>query len=310
MIPQPVIARFLKDVSDGRYDGVPRLGVRWQPLENHALKRRYEVSPDLTGVLVTGIYPGSPAAELLQDSDVLLTVDGHRIADDGTGEFRSGERTAFAHFIDSRQVGQEVAVSFLRQGQPQTGKVALRWLPGAGELIREEQYDSRPSYFIFGGVAFVPLTLNYLHAYGSAWYRDAPKSLLATRDVLPAEAGEQVVLIAEVLPAEVNEGYHGVDSAIVRQVDGVKPHDLHHVVELLERGESKFVTMTYGDGRRLVLDRAMAREANSKILKQYQIESDRSVDLVDRGTASRDVDDAGPRSSSQSSTGGRTAERN
>ena len=279
MIPQPVIDRFLEDIADGRYDGVPRLGVRWQPLENPALKRRYEVSGGLTGVLVTGIYPGSPAAEFLQENDILLSVDGHRIANDGTVEFRSGERTAFTYFIDVRQAGQGVAVSFLRQGQMRSGNLVLRWLPGAGELIRERQYDSRPPYFIFGGVTFVPLTRNYLHAYGPEWYRDAPDALLAAQGILPAEAGEQVVLIAQVLPADVNEGYHDVRAEIVRQVDGVKPRDLRHLVELLEGGESEFVAIAHGAGRQLVLDRALARATNGKILRQYQIESDRSADL-------------------------------
>ena len=283
MIPQPVIDRFLQDVSDGRYDGVPKLGVRWQSLENPALKRRYDVSGELTGVLVTGIYPGSPAAELLRENDVLLSVDGHRIANDGTVEFRSDERTAFAYYIDNRQAGQEVAVSFLRQGQVRSGNLVLRWLPGAGELIREQQYDSRPPYFIFGGVTFVPLTRNYLHAFGPEWYRDAPDALLAAQGVLPADAGEQVVVIAQVLPADVNEGYHHVRSEIVRQVDGVKPRDLRHLVELLEGGESEFVAITHGAGRQLVLDRALARATNVKILQQYQIESDRSAELSAAG---------------------------
>jgi S1-C subfamily serine protease len=38
-VPAPVLLRFLEDVADGRYDGVPGLGFHWQALENGLLSR-------------------------------------------------------------------------------------------------------------------------------------------------------------------------------------------------------------------------------------------------------------------------------
>jgi len=37
-IPMPVVNRFLKDIADGHYDGVPGMGVVWQKLENPSLR--------------------------------------------------------------------------------------------------------------------------------------------------------------------------------------------------------------------------------------------------------------------------------
>ena len=40
MIPEPVIRHFLEDVSDGRYDGFPRLGIDVQDMESEAQRAR------------------------------------------------------------------------------------------------------------------------------------------------------------------------------------------------------------------------------------------------------------------------------
>lgn len=46
-----------------------------------------------TGILVTRVYKGSPAEGKVKSGDVILSVAGHSVADDGTVEFRPRERT-------------------------------------------------------------------------------------------------------------------------------------------------------------------------------------------------------------------------
>ena len=279
MVPAPVVQRFLQDVSDGRYDGLPALGVRWQALENPALKRRQHVPAGETGVVVTAVYPGSPAAAALRRNDVLLSVEGRPIADDGTVEFRAGERTVLEYFIDSHQVGDGVRVAFVRDGERRSATLALRWQPGAGSLVGAQQHDTKPSYFVFGGVVFVPLTVNYLQSLGPEWYRDAPPRLLAALGDVPEAAGQQVVVITQVLAAELNEGYHDVAGRVVSEVDGTRPRNLRHLVALLDKGASELLSITCDGGQQIVLDRAQARAAGARILERYQISADRSPDL-------------------------------
>jgi hypothetical protein len=66
-------------------------------------------------------------------------------------------------------------------------------------LIPIHQYDKLPSYFIFAGLVFVPLTQPYLHEYGDDWYNTSPRRLCerAMRS-FPTQEGEQMVIISQV----------------------------------------------------------------------------------------------------------------
>src|SRR5947209_1383417 len=52
MVPTPVISRFLKDVSDGRYDGYVDLGITYGKLQNPAQRKFLGLKDDDRGVLV------------------------------------------------------------------------------------------------------------------------------------------------------------------------------------------------------------------------------------------------------------------
>lgn len=68
------------------------------------------------------------------------------------------------------------------------------------QLVPVHQFDKLPSYFIFAGLVFVPLTQPYLHEYGEDWYNTSPRRLCerALRE-LPKKAGEQLVILSQVL---------------------------------------------------------------------------------------------------------------
>jgi hypothetical protein len=59
------------------------------------------MDPNTSGSLVYKIDPLAPAANILQEGDIVLEVDGTPIADDGTVEFRNDERVEFAHLVPS-----------------------------------------------------------------------------------------------------------------------------------------------------------------------------------------------------------------
>jgi hypothetical protein len=128
-------------------------------------------------------------------------------------------------------------------------------------------------------VVFVPLTVNYLQSLGPEWYRDAPPRLLAALDDVPEVPGQQVVVIAQVLAAEINEGYHEVAGRVVTEVDGTRPRNLRHLAAMLEKGASELLSITCDGGEQIVLDRPQARAAGARILERYQISADRSPDL-------------------------------
>lgn len=66
-------------------------------------------------------------------------------------------------------------------------------------LVPVHQFDKLPSYYIFAGLVFIPLTQPYLHEYGEDWYNTSPRRLCerALRE-LPKKAGEQLVILSQV----------------------------------------------------------------------------------------------------------------
>jgi len=67
-------------------------------------------------------------------------------------------------------------------------------------LVPVHQFDKLPSYYIFAGFVFIPLTQPYLHEFGEDWYNASPRRLCewALRE-LPKKAGEQLVILSQVL---------------------------------------------------------------------------------------------------------------
>jgi hypothetical protein len=75
-------------------------------------------------------------------------------------------------------------------------------------LVPVHQFDKLPSYYIFAGFVFIPLTQPYLHEFGEDWYNNSPRRLCerALRE-LPKKAAEQLVILSQVLMDDINVGY-------------------------------------------------------------------------------------------------------
>ncbi|MDF1577148.1 MAG: serine protease [Desulfobulbales bacterium] len=280
MVPAPLIKHFLDDLKDGRYDGFPDDGVICQTMENEGLRRMYGLPPDRTGCLVYLVQPGSPGEGAILIGDVIMEIDGHGVAEDGTIEFRPKERTSMNYFTQSHQIGEELALTIWRAGKELREKIVLNVRAGENRLVPIERHDIRPTYYIFGGLIFSPLTVNYLKSWGATWYNDAPKNLLARYyfDHL-TQAGEEIVNLVRVLPAEVNKGYHYSGDYRIEKVNGQPIKNLRHLIDLVENSRGEFVVFSDRWGATIVLDRRAAEKDNAGILETYRIPADRSADL-------------------------------
>ena len=285
MVPPPIIQHFLDDFeANGRVDGFPSLGVVTQDMENPALKARYDLTEEQTGVLIYQILPGAPAGGILREGDVILYVDGQPVADDGTVEFRPRERTKASYLVQRRQIGEPLDLTVWREGEALDVQVPLNRSMLEDLLVPAEQYDHLPPYFIYGGIVFCPLSRNLLREWGSNWFDSAPKDLTSRLLFnIPEKEGQEVVLALKVLAADINEGYHSVANWTVAEVNGIEVLNLRHLVELVEQGEpGPFMEFVGANGRKIVLAREEAEAAGPAILATYRIEADRSPDLPSR----------------------------
>ena len=281
MVPAPIIQHFFEDISDGKLDGFPDLGVYTQRMENPDIREKYAMPENTTGVLVNQIVPGSSAEGFIYPGDVILAIDDSPIANDGTVEFRAKERTNLVYMVQNHQIGDDLNIKIMREGKVQNLSVNLNSSYEKNWLIPYEQYETLPTYFIYGGLVFSPLSINLFNIWGSKWFDNAPKELVALLiNNIPKVEGEQVVILLRVLPASVNDGYQNFAPWIVKKVNGKEIINMKDLVQTIENDESSpFVILENDTNQQIVLSREKAKQANPQILATYKIKEDRSLDL-------------------------------
>ncbi|OMO52713.1 Peptidase S1 [Corchorus olitorius] len=298
IIPVPVIKHFITGVEEsGKYVGFCSMGLSCQPTENVQLRNHFKMQPHMTGVLVSKINPLSDAHRILKKDDIILSFDGVPIANDGTVPFRNRERITFDHLVSMKKPNETGLVKVLRNGEEHEFTITLRPLQ---PLVPVHQFDKLPSYYIFAGLVFVPLTQPYLHEYGEDWYNTSPRRLCerALKE-LPKKAGEQLVILSQVLMDDINAGYERlaelqdacrVDffskknelcaNGQVKKVNGVEIENLKHLCQLVENCSTESLRFDLDDDRVVALNYKSARIATSRILQRHRIPSHMSSDLL------------------------------
>jgi S1-C subfamily serine protease len=280
MVPSPVIKHFLTDIADGKYDGIPELGISTQEMENPDIRLKFGMSKEDTGALISYIDPDSPARGVLRSGDVILAIDGVRVENDKTVEFREGERTHLKYLIQKKQMNDSIRLRILRQKKIMNVAVKLSTPLHSSRLVPHEQYDVSPTYYILGGMLFEPVTLNYLKTWGKKWIFSAPDDI--THYYLYGKRTDdrkQVIVLVEVLADEINVGYHDLDNRVVSYVNGKKISTMADLVAAFENNAGKYHIILDERGHQIVLDRSKVDQNSERILERYRITADRSKDL-------------------------------
>uniref|UniRef100_A0A803KMJ4 Protease Do-like PDZ domain-containing protein n=1 Tax=Chenopodium quinoa TaxID=63459 RepID=A0A803KMJ4_CHEQI len=286
IIPVPVIKHFIAGIEErGKYVGFCSLGLSCQAMENQQLREHFGMDTGMTGVLVSKINPISEAHKILKIDDVILAFDGVAIANDGTVittmvvPFRNRERITFDHLVSMKKPNEKAELKVLRDGKECNFLINVHPLQ---PLVPVHQFDKLPSYYIFAGLLFIPLSQPYLHEYGEEWYNASPRRLCerALREQ-PKKAGEQLVILSQVLMDDINAGYERLAELQVKKVNGVEIDNLKHLCQLVEECKEKNLRIDLDDDRVIVLDYHKAKLATSRILKRHRIPSAVSSDLIE-----------------------------
>ena len=284
LVPGPMLRHFLAGIELGKAADVPGLGLATQNLENPALRNHLGMRPRDTGVLVTAVQFGSSAWGQLEVGDVLMEIDGLRIADNGTVRYRGRYRCQFDAVIGDHHVGDVVTARVLRRAKAKDVKMTMQSMAW---LVPRTEYDRRPMWFLFGGLVFQRLTAEYLRNWGDRWWDKAPKELMHMYlSGLRKPEQQEVVVLAQVLADAVNVGYEAFHNDVVVSANGEKPVDMADFVRLMDAAKGE-VVIKLSSGGTVLLDAGEARAAESRILARYHVPADRSADLPKRRVAAK-----------------------
>src|SRR5438309_4233550 len=274
MIPTPVIRRFLKDVEDGHYDRYVDLGLTPIKLQNPAQRHFLGLKDDDRGVLVGTVIAAGPAANSLQAGDVLLAIDDHPIASDGTVELE-GTRVDMPEVVERKFKGDKVKLDIWRDKQPLSVSVQLDTVPVY--LVQAHRYDVRPRYLLYGGLLFQPLNLDLLEAYQPTDLRIRHFFDFFVLEQIYLEHSD-VIVLTNILPDPINTYLAPYRGGIVDEINGQKVRTLDDLAKMLAEPADRFVVNLIGDGPPLVLDSKQVEAARERIKTRYNVTREQNLE--------------------------------
>ncbi|MFA5261685.1 MAG: trypsin-like peptidase domain-containing protein [Candidatus Omnitrophota bacterium] len=244
MIPVPIINHFLDDLQDnGTYDGFPSLGVEYHNTESSALREYYKLNDHNGGVYITRVLPFFSADGILQEGDIILAVNGVPLGMDGTFEFRNNERLGFSYLVHNQQIGQSFSFKIVRDGVVQEKTVTFQ---SYVELIPQPNSFEKPPYYIYGGMVFTVLSADLLQSWGQQWWEKAPLEFMAYlmgEGRLNLDRKKELVVLLQVLPDDVNIGYHDFSNEVIKKVNGLEFGSFEEFVKLLAKSKPPFTVI-------------------------------------------------------------------
>jgi S1-C subfamily serine protease len=284
IIPNEEVELFLKDISDGHYDGKPAMYDDLQTLENPALRDFLKIDKSVEGMVVH--RPDKTDANYpLKEWDVITRIGDTPIDNQGMVKIDKDLRVNFAYMIQRLAKDDKLPLTVVRAGKPL--KIELPVSPNRPTLA-PDLHGEYPSYFVYGPVVFSRATRQFLSAFennaGLLRILGYVKSPLITRAYDPPspELEELVIISSPFFPHKLANGYSNPTGAVVNSVNGTPVRSLRHLVELLRDLKDPFVTLEFGSrsGEALVFSRTAAMAATDDILTDNGVRAQGSPDMM------------------------------
>jgi S1-C subfamily serine protease len=274
-IPTPIINHFLTDLADGHYNGFPQAGIRVMPLQNPAYRAMLKMPDNDEGVRIDGFLPGATCGKLLKMDDVILKIGPYPVGSDGTILYQ-GNRIGAALGFQLAQDGQSVPLELWRDGGETN--VSLPVHVDTADRATGNEYDPRPRYFVYGGLVFVPLNLDYIRAVGRGVASDLYYQLFYQPYENPPARPKEPVVLSTVLSDEVNANIGVRGGALVARINGHPINCLRDVAQAFETNTNRYDTIAFSPHHAVeCLDRQAVLDATPGILKNYRLISDRHL---------------------------------
>lgn len=278
MIPIPIIRHFLTEIETGSYEGFPIEGITIRTMESPALRDYYQMKTDQTGILITEVKENSFFLDKLLPGDVILSIEGVSIENNGNISLDDKHWIFFVHLFSQKFYGETIVLKILRQGEEMPLSILIDKEQKAERLVRNTEYEKRPTYYVKGGLVFQPLNNNYFQFLDS---RNCCPSYLKyyANHGRVKEGRKEIVVLSRVLPDDVNLGYQSVSDEVVYEVNGKKINQMRDLIEAIESHDGAFHRILTEQHSEIILDREAVDLRDSEILSQYLISADRSADL-------------------------------
>ena len=142
-------------------------------------------------------------------------------------------------------------------------------------------YDALPRYYVYAGLVFTPLTLDYVKTFGRNWRNVANLEMIYElyyrKNEKPETARKEPVVLAATLAHPVNADIRLASRAMINEINGKRIESLEDIIEALEKNKKNQHLIKFGSGTIESLNTEAANNAHKNILETYSIPSDRRL---------------------------------
>ena len=278
-IPPPVINHFFKDIEDGTYDGFPQAGIRLVALQNPAYRRSLKLAGEDLGARVDSILPIPSTQQVLKEEDVIVKIGPYPLGSDGTILYQ-GNRLNGAMAFQEAQHGGSIPLKLWRKGEEVD--VSLPVYVYQEDRSVGNQYGALPRYYVYAGLVFTTLSLDFMKTFGRNWADAANAELVYElyyrRHEFPNETRSEPIIMAAVLADPVNANLTVRSRTLVDRINGIRITNLEDVIKAFDTVKNDQHVIEYLPNHSFeCLDRAEADKANLNILKTYGVPKDRRL---------------------------------
>ncbi|SVC62811.1 uncharacterized protein METZ01_LOCUS315665, partial [marine metagenome] len=210
--------------------------------------------------------------------DVILAVGEYPVGSDGT-ILLEGNRVYCTTAFQVPQKGQKLKLKVWRDKKEIN--VAVPMEVRGDDANIGNLFDAPPRYFVFAGLVFTPLTLDYVRTFGRNWRSVANSEMIYElyyrRNETPEKMRKEPVVLASTLAHPVNADMRLSSRAMIDSINGKRIESLEDVIAAFQENTKAQHIIQFVSGTVECLDNVRAEEANPEILSTYGIQSDRRL---------------------------------
>jgi len=264
--------RILKDM---KLEGMPLFHISSVYMKGDKnLKKSLGLNQSEEGIYISDITYVSSGYETLQQKDVILEIDGYNIDDQGLIEYPPYGKINYKAVISLlHQVGDTVEMKIFREGAYENIQFELIPYNETKFTIPPRSENAIPDFFLFGGLLFQELSLDYLKTWGKEWEKIGDTRMLFYANnnaVLPDSKIKRYVILNKVFPHEINTGYQSYSQLILSTINDTEITDLKNAWDIIQKSEG-YIRFKFIGGTLVVLDKEKAEKVSEELLKGYQI---------------------------------------
>lgn len=230
VIPSFLLLHYLKLIERfDKFPGICDLEIECSDIENQSLKKFYETN---NGIIVNRINPIGNLENLLEIEDIIISIDSIEINGDQTYFSNNSERFPYWHIIRMKFPGDLVELKIIRNKKEKI----INFRINAMKQLLIPSINVDLSYYIAGGLIFIPLNLWYLFSSRDADTKSMDSNKINLYKYLreyPDTQNQQIIILIDILPNSQNSGYN-IENLRLLRINDEEINNIKDVYKICE----------------------------------------------------------------------------